>query len=33
MKVKISVDRETLVSVFENDTAFSVAERCLKPEF
>lgn len=33
MKIKVSADWETLVSVYENDTSIMVAERCLKPEF
>jgi hypothetical protein len=35
MKIKLRVtnERETIIQVYEGDTAFTVAERCLKPEF
>lgn len=33
IRIKISSERETLVAIFENDTAFKVAERCLNSEF
>jgi len=33
IRIKVSSDWESLVNVYENDTAFTVAERCLKPEF
>jgi len=33
IKLWVSEDWESLVNVYENDTAVTVAERCLKPEF
>lgn len=33
IRIKISAERESLVAVFENDTAFKIAERCLNSEF
>ena len=33
VRIWISDEWESMVSVFEGDTAFTVAERCLRPEF